>query len=193
MNIKVVVISSVIFILLSNSSSAQKKTKPDTTIVLPTDIYDNFKSGSNNTKSYVSIKSEKTGKIIYEDSVINRDCAACYDKITFKADSLYKLTEYSDAVKMYEIAFILNKDKGKVKHRYNAACCWTQLNKKDLAFRQLQKIVTIGKYYNTYQISSDVCFTPLHTDPKWNLLLTEVEKNKINTQKKLSNIPVIEQ
>ncbi|MCU0351757.1 MAG: hypothetical protein MUF43_13170 [Flavobacterium sp.] len=154
--------------------------------ILPTDIYDIFKKEKSNTKNYISIKSKLTGQIIYEDSIQGDFCYECYDRITTKADSLYKMKMFEESIGLYNVAFELNNNKGKVKHRLNAACCWVKLGNNDKAFLELEKVVFLGKFYDVFMLESESCFKALHKDIRWDKLINEARNNLSNIQNKMN-------
>jgi hypothetical protein len=151
------------------------------------DIYDNFNQKPNPNQAYFVIKSPATGKEYFTGPLTNRSCAECYDGITAIGDSLYQRKSFADAVLLYNAAFLLNNDKGKVKHRYKTACAWVNLGNTDSAFNQLYRLVKVGKYNNIYEISNDRCFQPLHQDKRWEPLMDAVEENSRQIQEKLKN------
>jgi hypothetical protein len=99
---------------------------------------------------------------------------------------LFAKKEYENAGTVYAAAFELNDDKGKVKHRYNAARSFAVTKNPDAAFIQLEKIVFSGKYYNTMEISNEKSFVSLHSDPKWKSLMKGVEANFQKLQEELN-------
>ncbi|MGB4772797.1 MAG: hypothetical protein WBP58_15135 [Chitinophagaceae bacterium] len=149
------------------------------------DSYDNFNQKPNPNQAYFVIKSPTTGKEYFSGRLQDHKCPDCYNDITAIGDSLYERKNFADAVFLYNTAFSLNSDKGKVKHRYKAACAWVVLGNADSAFNQLNRLVHVGKYNNTYEISSDGCFQPLHNDKRWAPLMDAVEENARQVQEKL--------
>lgn len=189
---KMYLVLTVIILALPLFTYSQKKTEPKETTVLPTDIYSNFEQRPRAGKSYLVLKSE-TGKIIFEDTIENGQCISCYERLTEKADSFYSKMKLNEAAILYTSAFKLNNDKGKIKHRYKAACSWTILNNKENAFAELKRIVFVGKYSNYYQINSDDCFKPLHNDSRWKEIVEGVKKNLKEAEEKLNKEMIIEQ
>lgn len=160
---------------------------------IPNDSYDNFKNKPNYSPSYVVIKSKESGKILFEQNIENGKCGECYDKITSKADSCFKKKNYIDAVALYTSAFKLNDNKGKVKHRLNAACGLVNLNDFENAFENLNRVVFGAKFHNIYEITSNDCFKPLQQDARWAKLIEGINKNLDEVQKKLKAETPIEQ
>ena len=133
---------------LSLNTYAQAKNDTNKTIIYESDIYNNFKQEPGKNRGYFVLKNKETGKVLYEDWINNKQCPECYDKMTNRADSFYNKKGMLDAAYLYFAAFKLNNDKGKVKHRYNAACAWVQLNNYENAFGELWRIAFIAKYHN---------------------------------------------
>jgi tetratricopeptide (TPR) repeat protein len=151
----------------------------------PGDIYDNFNQKPNPNQAYFVIKSPVNGKEYYSGRLIDHKCSECYDDITAIGDSLYARKNFADALSLYAAAFSLNNDRGKVKHRYKAACAWVMMGNPDQAFDQLNRLVRVGKYDHIYEISTDKCFQPLHKDKRWEPLLEAVRENARQVQEKL--------
>lgn len=149
------------------------------------DIYDNFNQKPNPNQAYFVIKSPVTGREYFSGRLVDQKCPECYNDITAIGDSLYARKNFTDAVAVYNAAFLLNNDRGKVKHRYKAACAWVALGNADYAFDQLNRLVLVGKYDHVYEISSDKCFEPLHKDKRWEPLLDAVKENVKQVQEKL--------
>lgn len=164
------------------------------TDTIPNDSFDNFKNRPNHLPSYLVVKSKGTGRILYEQNIENGKLAECYDQLTLKADSCYKSKNYSDAATLYVSAFRMNdNNKGKVKHRLNAACSQVKLNDFDNAFENLNKVVFVAKFYNLYEISSNDCFKALQKDVRWTKLIDGIIKNLDAVQQKLKAETPIEQ
>lgn len=160
---------------------------------IPNDSYDNFKNHSLNSASYIIIKSKESGRVLYEHNVVNGKCLECYENISLKADSCYKKNSYSDAAVLYSSAFRLNGDKGKVKHRLNAACCFMKLNDFDSAFENLNKVVFGAKFRNLTEITSNNCYKPLQKDERWRKLINGINKNLEEVEQKIKIENPIEQ
>jgi hypothetical protein len=152
---------------------------------IPYDSYDNFKNHSPNSASYVIIKSKESGRVLYEHNVMNGKCLECYENITLKADSCYKKNNYSEAAVLYSSAFRLNGNKGKVKHRLNAACCFIKLNDFDSAFENLNKVVFGAKFSNLTEITSNNCYRSLQKDERWAKIIVGINKNLEEIEQKI--------
>ena len=144
--------------------------------------YDNFNNKPKPTSSFVVIKSKSSGAILYEHSTGKGLCSACYDDIASKADSCYRKKNYADAAVLYHSAFLLNDNKGKVKHRLVAACCYVKLSDFDRAFDNLERIVFGARFSNYNEITSNDCYKPLKKDARWNRLIEGLKKNVEETQ-----------
>lgn len=101
-----------------------------------------------------------------------------YALLTKKADSLFILPKYKEAVHLYLSAFDINGGLGKVGHRYKAASCWALLKNSDSAFGQLDKIANKGNFSNYEMIINDSNFNSLHSNPRWQLLIARIKENK---------------
>lgn len=94
-----------------------------------------------------------------------------------KADSLFNLRDYQNAVNLYEQAFKINNGLGKVIHRYKAASCFALLNKSDSAFNELEKIAYKGNFTKYEILTSDSTFNSLHSTPKWSSIIQRIKEN----------------
>jgi hypothetical protein len=175
--------------IFANEVKAQTKSI-DT---IPNDSYDNFKHQSSYSGSYVIIKSKASGNVLYENNVVNGKCLECYDNLTLKADSCYKKINYSDAAVLYNAAFRLNENKGKVKHRLKAACCLIKLNDYDSAFDNLNKVVFGAKFRNLTEITSNNCYKPIQKDERWKKLIDGINKNLDNVEQSIKSETHIDQ
>lgn len=182
----ITIFSSVLF----NIDVKGQTTSSDT---IPNDSYDNFKNKPNYSPTYVIIKSKESGKVLYEHNTENGKCPTCYDNLTFKADSCYKKKNYSDAATLYISAFRLNENKGKVKHRLSAACCFVKLNDFDNAFENLNRVVFGAKFRNLNEIASNECYRPLQKDNRWTKLIDGINKNLEEVEQKIKNETPVDQ
>lgn len=160
---------------------------------LPNDSYDNFKANTVFSGSYVVIKSRDSGKVLFRHSLQNGFCGNCYDSIASIADSCFKEANYIDASTLYAIAFRFNHDKGRVRHRLNAACCFVKLNDTDHALENLERVVFVAKFTNYHLLSSDSCYQPLYGNPRWKLLLEGIRKNMAAMQQILKEDTPVDQ
>ncbi len=160
-----------------NNKAAAQANNADTILSYS---FDNFKGKPNYSPSYVLIKSKTSGKVLYENYTNQGKCFACYDKLIFKADSCYNKKNYADAAVLYTAAFTLNDNKGKVKHRLAAACCYATLHELDLAFENLNRVVFIAKFRNLQELSKNNCFKVLQKDKRWAQVIEGVINNLEN-------------
>ncbi len=167
----------IILFLFAHNLYSQPNTKNDTTVVLKTDNYSNFKtpeqaypySGTFDIDSGGLKKGEGPGKL----KMVSSD----YDETIKQADKLFRKKQFQKAADLYILAFKVNNDLGQVKHRYNAGCCFAMLNKADSAFYQLYRIAEKGKYFNYREIEAEKYFKPLHDDKRWLPLIEIVKSN----------------
>jgi len=99
-----------------------------------------------------------------------------YTETVNKADSFFKSKEYITAASMYSNAFKANAGRGKIKDRYNAACCWALIGNPDSAFFQLYRIAIQGKYTNYEEFLKEPAFSSLHKDKRWEPLIAIMVK-----------------
>jgi SagB-type dehydrogenase family enzyme len=92
------------------------------------------------------------------------------------AQVLLQEKKYNEAAKKYEDAF--KGGAGKRDHYYNAACAWALGGNKDGAFRNLDKAVDDG-WLAIKEIQDDRDFESLHSDPRWNKLISRLQE-KLN-------------
>jgi len=104
-----------------------------------------------------------------------------------KADSLYKLKDFSNSASMYTLAFKANNWKGLLKDRYNAACSWALNNNSDSSFFHLYRIATKADYSDYQHIISDKDLFSLHEDKRWLPLLELIKENKVKKEKEEAN------
>lgn len=101
-----------------------------------------------------------------------------YFVLVKKADSLYKLKDFSSSASMYTSAFKANNWKGLSNDRYNAACSWALTNNPDSSFFHLYRIATKGNYSDYHHIIGDKDLFSLHGDKRWLPLLDLIKVNK---------------
>lgn len=171
-------IISIGFCLLSLIVNSQVKLDSSFFKVIETDEYSIYnKKGSNKVvQSNLLIKDKKTNTWISDTSKIDSGWET-YNKLTDEADKLFFKNDCEKALGLYRLAFKLTGDQGKVRHRYNAACCYSFLNEKDLAFNELNRITTKSKYYNYLQITSEKKLQNLHSDERWKKIIEQVKEN----------------
>jgi hypothetical protein len=175
-----------IFCMVFIESKAQVKSQKDsTTKVLATDDYSIHNKNPSRQPGTLYTKDKATNT--FTEDTTSESRLELYNKLTHQGDSLYKKNEYANAVSFYSLAFKVNGDQGKVKHRYNAACCYSVLNMNDNAFKELYRIATKGKYYNYFEISSEKKLENLHNDNRWTKVLELIKKNANAFEQKLNS------
>lgn len=109
-----------------------------------------------------------------------------YKSLIVEADAYYKNKEYKKSVEKYKEAFKFEqKNSGDL---YNAGCSASLLGDKKLAFKWLNLALKNG-WANVRHLQTDTDLTLLHTDKKWNKLVSEmqlvVDKREANYDKNL--------
>jgi hypothetical protein len=109
-----------------------------------------------------------------------------YKSIVAEADAFYNNKEFKKSVEKYKEAFKLEQKSGN--DFYNAGCSASLLGDKKLAFKWLNIALTNG-WSNVRDLKTDTDLTLLHTDKKWNKLVSEmqsvVDKREANYDKPL--------
>lgn len=109
-----------------------------------------------------------------------------YKSIVAEADAFYSNKEYKKAVEKYEEAFKIEEKSAN--DLYNAGCSASLLGNKKLAFKWLNLALKNG-WSNVQHLKTDTDLTPLHTDQKWDKLVSEmqavVDKREANYDKPL--------
>jgi hypothetical protein len=95
-----------------------------------------------------------------------------------KGWDLYNQKDYLNSAKAYSLAFALNAGKGTQDDRYNAACSWALAGNADSAFHYLFGAAEKNSYDNLNHITTDTDLNTLHTDQRWEQVLSLVRKNK---------------
>ncbi len=170
---------------ISYTVNAQKTTDSIKNKGIEKESYDNFKNTANPANPHVIIKSPKTGVVLFEEKLKDGKCIDCYNSITTNADKHFKNKNFADAATLYEAAFMLNENKGMVKHRFNAACSYTALNNFDKAFDNLNRIVFGAGFYNQHVFLSYDCLKPLQKDKRWAAVMEGLNKNMQAVQQNL--------
>ena len=101
-----------------------------------------------------------------------------YTELIEEAFSLYNSEDYKQSAQKYSEAFIALDNKGNVSDRYNAACSWALAKEIDSSFVQLFKIAENGNYSNFDHITTDSDLANLHSDKRWDQVLTIIKANK---------------
>ncbi len=109
-----------------------------------------------------------------------------YKSFVSEADAFYNTKEYKKSVEKYKEAFKLEQKSGN--DFYNAGCSASLLGNKKLAFIWLNLALKNG-WSNVRDLKTDADLTLLHTDKKWDKLVSEmqkeVDKKEVNYDKPL--------
>ena len=108
---------------------------------------------------------------------VNNDSLTSYLRYVNVAESHFKQKEYGKCAIFYSLAFVTMGGQGKVTDRYRAASCWALSNNVDSAFAQLNRIADKGKYMNLDECLNDPAFIVLHSDKRWQPLISVIERN----------------
>lgn len=101
-----------------------------------------------------------------------------YDQLTKHADTLFYQSKYQEAINEYKTAISLNNNLGKVKHRYNIACAYSELNKIDSSFQELFYIAEKGHFSSFEKLDKEKSLEKLHSNDLWNKLVAIVLNNR---------------
>lgn len=107
-----------------------------------------------------------------------QDVMTAYSNHIDQAEDAYIEKNYFLAVNELNAAFQLLGNKGYVEDRYLAARCWSLLNNPDSAFYQLQKLAEKTDFLTEQKLVKEQELDNLHTDPRWNLLIVQVNPQK---------------
>lgn len=108
-----------------------------------------------------------------------------YATLIEEAVKQYENKKYAEAGFTYSEAFMGRGDKGEINDRYNAACAYALGHLPDSAFKQLQRIATLGKFTRIEQLEQDSDLITLHTDVRWKEITEAVKENKAMAEKSL--------
>jgi len=117
------------------------------------------------------------------ETAYSQDVPQKYYYYISKADSLYKIKNYKESALNYSKAFCINRNKGFIDDRYNAACSWALAGISDSAFINLEKIAFNADYEKYNQICSDSDLIILHNTDRWKILIDKVKDNQIKLEK----------
>ena len=104
-----------------------------------------------------------------------------YRQLVSQADSAFTGGDFKTAHDLYERAFAVNNDMARVIDRYNAACTWALDNNRDKAFYHLNRVVNKGKFKDKNGIINDKDLYSLHSDPRWDQMILQIEQNIKNS------------
>ncbi len=105
-----------------------------------------------------------------------------YTDFIKNAETLYKSQKYCESANEYSKAFNFLKA-GYPDDRYNAACSYALCGSLDSSFVNLLKIVYKGKFSNVYELSTEIDFLSLHTDKRWNEVISQAKLNRYSELK----------
>lgn len=94
-----------------------------------------------------------------------------YDAYVKKADSLFELQEYKNALEVFENAFALMDDKGRIEDHYKAARAYALIGDADGAFKQLFRITNKTSFNDYNRVAKEWDFMNLRGDGRWNTLV----------------------
>lgn len=169
------IILSILFIIVLTKCNSQ--VKKETNVPLVNDSFDNFTATTKNDSLPFFILDKDGKEIIFQKTFQGNLCKECYEELIVIAEKYKRKTLFEDAIRIYNIAFRLNGNLGKVKDRYNAAICFSKLGQVDSAFIQLKKIANGGKYNYLEEIKAENAFNNLHVDPRWSEIIEKIKKN----------------
>ncbi|WP_276132566.1 DUF6624 domain-containing protein [Polluticoccus soli] len=115
---------------------------------------------------------------------------ATYDSLVHEGEVFYDAKKYKASGEAYAAAFKANNNMGFTPDRYNAACSWSQAGNADSAFSQLLRIAKRGNYSNLNHLLVDADLTQLHSDKRWDEVVTLVKQNKEKAEANL-NKPLV--
>lgn len=165
-----------IALLLSTLFLLQNLHAQDTTQVIKNDTYYNFSTNTKGPRDF-ELRDRETGKILFKRTITGDSCSSCYAPLAGIADTFFLKKQYAAAISVYSLAFKLNNNLGRVRHRFNVAEAHAALGQRDSAFAELKRVVTGGKYYNPYHLEGSESLKPLQSDPRWKPLIDEVKAN----------------
>jgi hypothetical protein len=177
-----------LLICLCMNATAQKTQATDSAFskIMQNDDYSIYKKNPPAVQtSQLYIKDNRTNAWV-EDTTKGKSNWELYNRLTAEGDNYFLEKNYEKALNDYVLAFKVTGDQGKVRHRYNAACCYAVLNKTELAFNELYRISTKAKYYNYHELESEKRFELLKADPRWAKLVEIVKKNADAIEEKLN-------
>lgn len=107
-----------------------------------------------------------------------------YDNSAQEADEYYQKKEYKKSAEKYKEAFDYLDGKAIPYHRYNAACSYALAGDRENSFFHLFRLAEGAPKYSNYDhISTDTDLDSLHSDERWEKLLSIVKANKYELEK----------
>jgi len=112
----------------------------------------------------------------------NQDLYATFIK---EAWGLYEAKEFQQSADKYNEAFDQLGGKAYPEDRYNAACSYALAGDFEKSFFHLFSLAEnpVSKYKNYQHITTDSDLNTLHSDKRWNKLITLVKSNKERIEK----------
>lgn len=102
-----------------------------------------------------------------------------YTEYIKEAYSLYQSKDFKASAEKYKEAFEQLEGKANPNDRYNAACSYALAQDIEESFYHLYRLAESESKYNNYNhITTDPDLDILHTDPRWEKLLTIIKTNK---------------
>lgn len=101
-----------------------------------------------------------------------------YQELVAEAWALYEQQQYPSSAARYSAAFEALGWKGTSNDRYNAACSYALAGVPDSAFHHLLRTAELMDYADVQHLTTDEDLTGLHTDERWERLVSVVQANK---------------
>lgn len=96
-----------------------------------------------------------------------------------EATYLWKANKFLEAANKYKEAFdLVKKEKIEIHDKYNAACCWALVDKKEEAFLLLTELIKEDGYNNVDHLKEDRDFLSIREDARWKALIAFLEEKK---------------
>jgi hypothetical protein len=124
-------------------------------------------------------------------TTLSAQTSAKYLQLTKEGSTSLEKKEYEKSVILYREAFKQNSWKAFYQDRYNSACANAEAGHKDSAFFQLFKIAELYSYSDYNTLISEAHFLNLHSDKRWDEILTKVKQNIGKSESKLNKSLVI--
>jgi hypothetical protein len=109
-----------------------------------------------------------------------------YLRLTGRAVSLYGEKNYQGSGLCFDSAFMLAKGNGLLADKYNAACSWALAGNADKAFYYLKKATDEDAFSGIKNLDEDTDLSSLKKDARWQPLVEQVMKNKMQADAKLN-------
>lgn len=106
-----------------------------------------------------------------------------YRALINEANDLYETKEFAKSGEKFEAAFAEMEDKGHRLDRYNASCSWALAEETEKAFIHLFRYANNKNSTGYNHVINDTDLESLHTDKRWEEVLTQVKANKEEAEK----------